>query len=107
MFIGQDGDTLKTQQNVQTAFYVIQPEDTYVRTRIDLNDYQHIYLNPVTRHFSSIIIDTRLDSVNVVLTTLYYLVYAVVLIIIVRYAIRKMKAKKTTATRQNNDSTNR
>ena len=74
---------------------------------LDIIDYQHIYLNPVTRHFSSIIIDTRLDSVNVVLTTLYYLVYAVVLIIIVRYAIRKMKAKKTTATRQNNDSTNR
>lgn len=106
-FIGQDGKTLKTQENVKTAFYVIQPEDTYVRTRIDLNDYQHIYLNPVTRHFSSIIIDTRLDSVNVALTTLYYLVYVVVLIIIVRYAIRKMKAKKTTATRQNTDSSNR
>ena len=98
-FIGQSGDTLSTQNNVKTAVYVIQPNDTYVRTVININKIHILYLNPVTRHFSPTIIDTRLDSVNVALTTLYYLVYAVVLIIIIRYVIRKLKAKaKTTNT---------
>ena len=93
-FIGQGGDTLSTQNNVKTAVYIIQPNDTYVRAAINIDKIHLLYLNPITRHFSPTIIDIHLDSINIALTTLYYLVYAVVLIIIIRYVIRKLKAKK-------------
>ena len=61
-FIGQDGKVLKTEKDVATAAYVIQPDDAYVRTEINVNGLQHFYLNPVTRHPTSIVVDRRLDS---------------------------------------------
>lgn len=91
MFIGQDGDTLKTQQNVQTAFYVIQPEDKYVRTKIDIDKLHILYLNPITRHPTNIVVDRRLDSINFAQTILYWIVYAVVLFAVVWYIIKKLK----------------
>ncbi|MCQ2302294.1 MAG: hypothetical protein MJZ94_06720 [Bacteroidales bacterium] len=91
MFIGQDGDTLKTQQNVQTAFYVIQPEDKYVRTKIDIDKLHILYLNPITRHPTNIVVDRRLDSINFAQTILYWIVYAVVLVAVVWYIIKKLK----------------
>lgn len=94
MFIGQDGDTLKTQQNVQTAFYVIQPEDKYVRTKIDIDKLHILYLNPITRHPTNIVVDRRLDSINFAQTILYWIVYAVVLVAVVWYIIKKLKKTK-------------
>ena len=94
-FIGQDGKTLKTQENVETAFYVIQPKDSYIRTQIDLNDHQSLYLNPVTRHFSSTIVDMRTDSINVAQTSIYYLIYIVIITAIIRYVIGRIKSSKS------------
>jgi len=93
-FIGQDGKVLKTMENVGTAYYVIQPEDTYVRTRIDLNGRHFLYLNPVTRHPSSDMADCRLDSINYAQTGLYWLVYIVALVAFVWYLFKKAKEKK-------------
>lgn len=93
-FIGQDGKVLKTEENVGTAHYVIQPEDPYVRTRIDLNGRHFLYLNPVTRHPSPEIDDRRLDSINYAQTGLYWFVYAVALAAFVWYLIKKAKEKK-------------
>lgn len=92
-FIGQDGKVLKTEENIATAFYVIQAEDTYVRTRIDLNGRHFLYLNPVTRHPSSDLDDRRLDSINYAQTGLYWLVYAVALLTMIWYLIKKAKEK--------------
>ena len=96
-FIGQDGKVLKTEENVATAHYVIQPEDTYVRTRIDLNGRNFLYLNPVTRHATSIVVDRRLDSVNYAQSILYWVVYAVAFVAFVWYLIKKRKERKTDA----------
>lgn len=93
-FIGQDGKVLKTEENIATAYYVIQPEDHYVRTRIDLNGRHFLYLNPVTRHPSPEIDDRRLDSINYAQTGLYWLVYTVALAAFVWYLIKKAKEKK-------------
>ena len=92
-FIGQDGKVLKTEENVATAYYIIQAEDTYVRTRIDLNGRHFLYLNPVTRHPSADLYDRRLDSINYAQTGLYWFVYAVALLAMIWYLIKKAKEK--------------
>ena len=93
-FIGQDGKVLKTEEKVGTAWYVIQPEDHYVRTHINVNGLQHFYLNPVTRHPSPTPVDRRLDSINYAQTGLYWVVYAVAFAALIWYTIKKLKAKK-------------
>ena len=96
-FIGQDGKVLKTEGNVDMAWYVIQPEDPYVRTQINVNGLQHFYLNPVTRHATSIVVDRRLDSVNYSQTILYWVVYVVAFVAFVWYLFKKRKEKKQNA----------
>ena len=94
-FIGQDGKVLKTEKNVATAWYVILPEDHYVRTHINVNGLQHLYLNPVTRHPEPIVVDRRLDTINYAQTGLYWLVYAVAFVAFVWYLIKRMKEQKS------------
>ena len=93
-FIGQDGKVLKAEEKTATAFYIIQPEDTYVRTEININGLQHFYLNPVTRHPTSSPVDQRLDYVNKAQTYLYWFVYIVAFAAIVWYLFKKAKEKK-------------
>ena len=92
-FIGQDGKILKTEEDIATAYYVIQPEDTYVRTRVDLNGRHFLYLNPVTRHPSPNLADLRLDSINYAQTGLYWVVYAMAFAALIWYLIKKAKEK--------------
>ena len=94
LFIGQDGKVLKAEEGVGTAYYVIQPEDHYVRTRIDINGRHFLYLNPITRHATSDINDCRLDSINYAQTMLYWIVYVVAFIAFVWYLFKKRKEKQ-------------
>ena len=93
-FIGQEGTTLKTEENVAIAYYVIQPEDNYVRTQINVNGLQHFYLNPITRHPTPEPIDQRLDFVNKAQTYLYWFVYIVAFAAMIWYLFKMAKAKK-------------
>ena len=93
-FIGQDGKVLKTEEDIATAYYVIQPEDHYVRTHITVNGLQHFYLNPVTRHSTPTPIDQRLDVVNKAQTYLYWFVYIVAFAALAWYLYKKAKEKK-------------
>ncbi len=93
-FIGQGGKVLKVMDSVATAYYVIQPKDHYVRTRIDINGRNFLYLNPVTRHPTSIVVDRRLDSINYAQTVLYWLVYAMAFVAFGWYLFKKMKEKQ-------------
>ncbi|MBQ8959240.1 MAG: hypothetical protein IJ057_12225 [Bacteroidales bacterium] len=94
-FIGQNGKVLKTEENVAQAYYVIQPKDPYVRTEINVNGLQHFYLNPVTRHPTSIVMDRRLDQINWSQTILYWVVYAVALAAFAWYLFKKKEEKKS------------
>ena len=96
-FIGQGGKLLKTEENVGTAHYVIQPEDHYVRTQINVNGLQHFYLNPITRHSTSVVVDRQLDTINYSQTILYWMVYAVAFVAFVWYLFKKAKEKKNDA----------
>ena len=93
-FIGQGGKVLKTMENVPEACYVIQPEDTYVRTRIDLNERNVLYLNPITRHPSPVVEDRRLDEINRAQTALYWMVYAVAMAAFTWYFIKRTEGEK-------------
>ena len=93
-FIGQGGKVLKMMKNVHEAFYVIQDEDTYVRTRIDVNERNVLYLNPITRHPGPIVEDQRLDEINKAQTGLYRFVYIVALLTMIWYLIKKAMEKK-------------
>ena len=90
-FIGQDGKVLKTEENVAIAYYVIQPEDHYVRTQINVNGLQHFYLNPITRHPTPEPIDQRLDVVNKAQTYMYWFVYVVAFAALAWYLVKKRK----------------
>ena len=92
-FIGQDGKLLKTEEAVATAYYVIQPEDHYVRTKINVNGLQHFYLNPVTRHTTPEPVDQRLDFVNKAQTYMYWFVYVVAFAAMIWYLFIKAKEK--------------
>jgi len=53
-FIGQDGAFLKSVPGTadgaaDSAFYILQAQDRYVRVKISLPDSSHLYLNPVMR----------------------------------------------------------
>lgn len=96
-FIGQGGQTLKTMENIATAYYVVQPDDTYVRTRIDANGRNFLYLNPITRHPAPVPVDRRLDSVNYAQTLLYWVVYAVAFVALGWYLFKKSKEKQSQA----------
>ena len=96
-FIGQGGKLLKTEENVGTAHYIIQPEDHYVRTQINVNGLQHFYLNPITRHSTSVVVDRQLDTINYSQTILYWMVYAVAFVAFVWYLFKKAKEKKNDA----------
>lgn len=93
-FIGQGGKVLKTMENVPEACYVIQPEDTYVRTRIDLNERDVLYLNPITRHPLPVVEDRRLDEINRAQTALYWMVYAVAMAAFTWYLIKRTEGEK-------------
>lgn len=105
-FIGQDGKVLKTQQNVDTAFYVIQPGDTYVRTKLQLPRLTFFFLNPITRHPSATPEDHRLDSINYFRSCLLWAVYVFMIFAIVRIIVKKPEKEKEQDNEQDKDNGN-
>ena len=93
-FIGQDGMVLmQTQTQTQSAYYVIQPEDTYVRAELKFKDGTILYLNPITRHESSEIVKQRLDHINWFKTILLWGVYIFVIAAIV-FKVAKSQSRR-------------
>lgn len=88
-FIGQNGKELNTQKNIKTAFYVIQPEDNYVRTELRFKDGTTLYLNPITRHDNNNIVKQRLDHINYPKTIILWTIYSIILGFIALRIIRK------------------
>lgn len=101
-FIGQGGQVLKTMENVSSAYYVIQPNDTYVRTEIRLPNFTYFYLNPVTRHETNSIDKQRLDVVNPVTTWFYRLIYITTIALLIRMLIKRRKEKHDETNPQQN-----
>ena len=79
-FIGQGGQVLHCETNVDEASYLIQHEDQYVRTVLTFADGTELWLNPITRHENSNeLYHPRLDHLNYWKTALLWTAYIVVI----------------------------
>lgn len=77
-FIGQGGTVLYTDEYVEEAVYVIQPEDQYVRTVLTFEDGTEIWLNPVTRYEGEFSLERqRLDHLSYWKTALMWTAYII------------------------------
>ena len=88
-FIGQNGIVLKEENNENTdnktcSSYTILPTDTYVRTVLTFFDGTTMWLNPITRHESQVIVKQRLDHISYWWTAALWLIYVGVILVIIR-----------------------
>ncbi len=88
-FIGQDGKVLKHTEYCQQAWYVIQPEDSYVRPTLRVHNMTYFYLNPITRHTTPTPTDPSTAEINWAQTLLFYFVYIVIIIILIIKLFKK------------------
>lgn len=95
-FIGQDCKVLKRMEHCQQAWYVIQPNDSYVRVKLMVHNMTYFYLNPITRHTTPTPIDVSSAEINMPLTFLFYLVYLSIIIILIYRIIKRLRHGKTT-----------
>lgn len=86
-FIKQNGVvvkevTYKKKDSVCNVSYEIQPSDQYIRTVVTFFDKTTMWLNPVTRHESEVIVKQRLDHISYLWTAALWLVYIGVFVVI-------------------------
>ena len=87
-FIGQNGIVMKEENHEKTdsifqSSYTILPTDTYVRTVLTFFDGTTMWLNPVTRHESQVIVKHRLDHISYWWTAALWMVYVGIIILII------------------------
>ena len=95
-FIGQGGTILKEEEykkedTVTNVFYSIQPSDQYVRTVLTFFDGTTMWLNPVTRHDSEVIVKQRLDHISYLWTAALWMVYIGIILLIIKLLQTKMR----------------
>ncbi len=94
-FIGQDGISKKHIQNADSAFYIIQPEDTYIRTQINFPNRNVFYLSPIVRYSGVWPPDKPLAQINQVKTWVYrILIIASLLFIFINILFLRRRFRK-------------
>lgn len=91
-FIGQDGVLQKTVIDTNNAYYIIKPDDSYVRTELKYNDGSMIYLNPIVRYTGDSPHSTRKAEVNTTATLWLRIAYFLIILTLV-YLFRRKKFK--------------
>ena len=88
-FIGQNAIVKNVVNNVETGFYPIQKDDTYIRVEIEFANGNTLYLNPIVRHQYQYFFD--LDKAHVMKgrTYLMWAVYVIVAVFLVRMFVLK------------------
>lgn len=89
-FIGQNAIVKQTVSNVSEAFYVIQDDDTYIRTEIEFANGNTLYLNPLVRHQYQFFFDSDKAKVMKGRT---YLMWAVYIIVVLAFARKFFKSR--------------
>jgi len=84
-FIGQGGREKERVENVAEAWYVLAPEDTYIRTEIHFSDKNILHLNPVVRYDpeKGIPGNPPLATINIYKTWVYRVLISASLIFVV------------------------
>jgi len=93
-FIGENGNVLKTVSNAKSAYYVIQPEDPYVRADVNFSYSYNIYLNPVIRHEGEFPKSLKTATIDTTATLRLRIVYFLVILSLV-FLYVKWKQRKT------------
>lgn len=98
-FIGQNGTILKEEkykkeEGVTNAFYSIQPTDQYVRTVLTFFDGTTMWLNPITRHESEVVVKQRLDHISYWWTAALWMIYIGILFLSYYGYIQCKKSKR-------------
>jgi len=94
-FIGQNGTILKKQANVDTAYYRIKAEDTYVRTEIIFKNKNTYFLNPVARHVNEIPSNAFAASVNWVKTIIFWAIAWIIYLLLLFWLAKRFIKKWT------------
>jgi len=101
-FIGQGGKAKKVQYLTDNAWYVLQPEDTYIRTNIVfLSRYKHpgteFYLNPVFRYDGNPPVNNLTARINWERTWIFRVMtlgsLLVIFYLVIRYRRVKLRRK--------------
>ena len=91
-FIGQGGQVLLCENDIDEASYIIQPENQYVRTVLTFADGTELWLNPITRHEKpDNLYHPRLDHLNYWKTAVLWIAYIVIISMVILLFRRRKK----------------
>ena len=90
-FIGQNAIVKQRLSNVSEGFYHFEPDDTYIRTEIEFDNGNTLYLNPLVRHEYQYFFDLDKAKVMKGRTYLMWAVYIIVVLAFARLVIIKKK----------------
>ena len=82
-FIGQNAIVKQRLNDVSEGFYHFEPDDTYIRTEIEFENGNTLYLNPLVRHEYQYFFDLNKAKVMVGRT---YLMWAVYILVVLAFA---------------------
>ena len=82
-FIGQNAIVKQRLNDVSEGFYHFEPDDTYIRTEIEFDNGNTLYLNPLVRHEYQYFFDLNKAKVMVGRT---YLMWAVYILVVLAFA---------------------
>ncbi len=82
-FIGQNAIVKQRLNDVSEGFYHFEPDDTYIRTEIEFENGNTLYLNPLVRHEYQYFFDLNKAKVMVGRT---YLMWAVYIMVVLAFA---------------------
>lgn len=88
-FVGQEGVIKSTAVNTKSAYYVIKPDDSYIRTEFKFKEATSIYLNPILRYDGDKPVSLRSAKVDAKATLWLRIVYFVVILGLVYFFRRK------------------
>ena len=90
-FIGQNAIVKQRINDVSEGFYHFEPDDTYIRTEIEFENGNTLYLNPLVRHEYQYFFDLNKAKVMVGRTYLMWAVYIAVVLAFARLIFIKKK----------------
>lgn len=93
-FIGQGGQVLLCENDIDEAAYIIQAENQYVRTVLTFADGTELWFNPITRHENpDNLYHPRLDHLNYWKTAVLWIAYIVIISIVILLFRRRKKLR--------------
>lgn len=92
-FIGQNAVAKQTARDSNHAFYFFKNDDSYIRTEVEFEGGNTLYLNPIVRHQYQYFFDQDHAFVMKGRTYLMWAVYIIVVVAYIRFLVVKIKDK--------------